>query len=297
LDAPSSSSDSEEQARHSQDRSLVQKTLTEEDLEESKRLASTCNEYEGLDYLTPNAGLAAVLCYDEGGQLVGLLAVQQGIDEVELSIIVKPEKRRQGIGRSLLEVAKAECKKDGIRKCLLVCQEPSQSGKAFVKSTGSKYQFSEYRMTLSQELFRTRESNEFSIELQQADPADANLLAGLAAKSFGHPEERQLRRYTQDLQKPTHRFYIVRFQGQPIGSIGTVSDGEGVDVVAFGVVPDYRGRGYGRQALCKIVETLLEQGHQQIKIEVETKNRNALSLYKRCGFIEQSEYQYYAVNI
>lgn len=281
---------------HSQDRSLVQKRLTEADLKEAERLASNCNKHEGLDYLTPNAGMKAVLCYD-GGQLVGLLAVQQGIDEEELSIIVKPEKRRQGIGSALLEFAKAECKKDGIRKCLLVCQESSQSGKAFVKWTDSRYQFSEYRMTLSQELFGNRESSEFSIELQQADPADAKLLARLTAKSFSEPEEGHLKRYIEDLQKPTRRFYIVRRHGQPIGSIGTVSHGEGVDVVAFGIVPDYRGKRYGRQAVCKIVETLLEQGHQQIKIEVETENRNALSLFKRCGFIEQSEYRYYVVNI
>jgi len=118
----------------------------------------------------------AVLCY-EGGQLVGLLAVQEGIDQEEPSIIVKPEKRRQGIGRALLEAAKAECKKDGVRRCLVVCQDCFQSGEAFVKSTGSRYQFSKYRMTLNPELFVKREVSEFSVELQQADLADAKLLA------------------------------------------------------------------------------------------------------------------------
>jgi ribosomal protein S18 acetylase RimI-like enzyme len=277
-------------------RNLVQKTLTETDLDEVKALASNCNKFEGLDYLTPNVGMKTVLCY-ETGQLVGLLAVQQGIGEEELSVIVKPEKRRLGIGRALLEVAKVECRKNGVRRCLLVCQESSQSGKAFVKSTGSHYEFSEYRMTLDQALFEKRKPSEFSIELQQAGLTDAKLLAGLSAKSFGDAEEKHLKRYTKGLQDPTRVYYIVRLNGEPIGSIGTVSHDEGVDIVAFGIVPARRGKGYGVQTLYRTIITLLEKGHQRVRIEVETENRNALALYRQCGFIEQSEYGYYAVNI
>lgn len=281
---------------HFEDRSVIQKVVTEADLVEINRLVSACDKYEGLDSPTTNTGMQAILCY-EGKELVGLLAIQQGIDEVELYPIVQPEKRRKGIARTLLRVAKVQCKREGIGKCLLVCQESSESGKAFVKSTGSQYQFSEYSMKLDDKLFRKNSSIDFSIELRQAEFGDVKLLAGLTARSFGEPEEGHLERYTRDLLRPTRRFYIVLLDGQPIGTIGTTSSTERVYVVAFGITPEYRGRGYGGQALSKIIQTLLEEGPRQIMIEVVTDNRKALSLYKRCGFIEQSEYGYYGVSI
>ncbi len=126
------------------DLKIVQKVLTEADIGEVGDLASTCNQYEELDYLTPNPQMQAILCY-ESGQLVGFLHPQEGVREVELYLIVHPEKRRRGIATTLLQAAKEQYRKLGIQKCLLVSQESSKSGKAFIESTGSAYQFSEYR--------------------------------------------------------------------------------------------------------------------------------------------------------
>lgn len=281
---------------NSWERRIIHKILAQADLEEVNELASICNKYEELDYLTLRIGMTTALCY-EGEQLAGLLAVQPGIDEAELYIIVRPGKRRQGIATSLLEIAKINLKKDGILKCLLVRQASSASGGSFVNSTGAQYRFSEYRMELDKRAFRNRRSNASSIELRQANLLDAHLLAGLSAKSFGEPEERHRRRYEQDLRKNTHRFHIISLEGQPIGGIGTVSSPSRIWIVAFGIIPDFRGRGHGGQTLSRVVQALLEEGHQQIIIEVETDNRNALELYKRCGFLEQSEYRYYSVSL
>jgi ribosomal protein S18 acetylase RimI-like enzyme len=46
-----------------------------------------------------------------------------------------------------------------------------------------------------------------------------------------------------------------------------------------------QGQGIGRQMLLAIVRGLQNSGSQWITIEVETDNRNALSLYERCGFV------------
>jgi ribosomal protein S18 acetylase RimI-like enzyme len=280
----------------SRERRISHKVLTQADLEEVNELASICNKYEELDYLTPNIGMMAILCY-VGTQLIGLLAIQLGIDEAELYTIVRPDNRRKGIASSLLEAAKVRLKKDGILKCLLVRQASSESGEAFVNSTGAQYRFSEFRMELENAAFRNRKSSDSMIELRQANPPDANILAGLSAKSFGDSEERHLKRYEQDLQKSTHRFHIISLDGQPIGSIGTVSSPSRIWIVAFGITPGFRGRGHGARALGKVVEALLEEGCQQITIEVETNNRNALDLYKQCGFKEQSEYRYYSLSL
>ncbi len=279
-----------------QDRSLVQKVLVQSDLEEVRKLTSSCDQYEGLDYLIPNPQMRATLCY-ENGRLVGLLAIQLGIGEAELYLVVHPEKRRRGIGSTLLQTAKEECERQRIGKCMLVCQESSKSGKAFVESTGYPYQFSEYRMKLDGNRPLEQVSNQSAIRLRQASPVDAKLLAHVTAESFGDTEKGHLERYTQDLPKPTHRFYIAALDDQPIGSIGTNQTGVRVYVVAFGIIPEYRRKGYGRQILSQTVKKLLEEGHQEVLIEVVTDNRNALSLYRSCGFKEQAEYAYYTVRL
>ena len=279
------------------DRNIVQRILSEADAVEANRLASICNEYEGLDYLTVSPTMLAFLCCEEG-KLVGLLAIQQFTsDKAELYLIVHPEKRRRGIGRALFQTGVAGCKNRGVKKCLLVCQEISESGKAFVTSTEASYKFSEYRMSLNAQPSRNAPPNEFTVKLRRAGLEDAKLLAALSAKSFHDSEGGQLERYSQDLSKLTHRFYIVSLDANPIGSIGTVTSRDNVYIIAFGIMPEHRGRGYGSETLSQIVKILLGEGHQRILIEVETENRSALSLYKQCGFVEQSEYAYYAVRL
>lgn len=279
------------------DRDIVQRVLGEADVVEANRLASICNDFEGLDYLEVNPLMRAILCY-ESGELVGVLAVQQFTsDKAEFYLVVHPGKRRRSIGRVLFQAGIADCKNRGVKKCLLVCQESSESGKAFVRSTGAMYQFSEYRMRLDADLSSYDRPSDFSVELRRAGLEDARLLAALRAKSFLDSEDGHLERYSQDISKLTHRFYIISLDTKSIGSIGTVSSKENVYIVAFGIIPEYRGRGYGSETLSQIVEILLGEGHKRILIEVETKNRNALSLYKRCGFVEQAEYAYYAVSL
>ncbi len=273
---------------------IVQKVLTEADLGEVGKLASTCNQYEELDYLRPNPQMQAILCH-ENRQLVEFLNLQHGVREVELYLIVHPEKRRQGIATTLLQTAKEQCRKLGIQKCLLVSQESSKSGKAFIESTGSAYQFSEYRMKL--EDHPPKQVVDHAVTLQQAGFEDRRVLASIAAECFGDSEQAQLERYTQDLPKATHRFYIGALDNRPIGSIGIFAVDARAYIVAFGVLPEHRRRGYGRQMLTRIVQMLLEEGAREILIEVVTSNRNALTLYRTCGFREQTEYGYYRLRL
>ena len=65
----------------------------------------------------------------------------------------------------------------------------------------------------------------------------------------------------------------------------------------FGILPEYRGRAFGRQMLARTIQELLATGQQRITLEVETANKNALGLYESCGFKESSRYDYYALDI
>ena len=63
------------------------------------------------------------------------------------------------------------------------------------------------------------------------------------------------------------------------------------------MAPSQQGRGYGRHILLQILAMLIAEGRQAIRIEVETDNRNALSLYLACGFVPEHTYSYYQLKV
>ena len=268
--------------------------MTEHELVEARKLADMCNEYEKLDYLTPDLDMQSFLYY-KNGSLVGFLNLFPA-GEIEVYAVVHPENRRKGIGRALLDAAKEECKRRGSSSCLLVCEEASSSGRAFVEAMGAQYRFSEYRMKLEPERVK-HQLHLDQVELHLADTGDVELLARLTAAAFSSRKEEHLKRYAHDIQKPSHRFYIAKLQGEPIGSLGVVIHDRRVYIIAFGVLPVYRGRGYGRQMLAETIGILLAEDWQEILIEVVTENRNALSLYRSCGFKETTSYRYYSLKL
>ena len=133
------------------------------------------------------------------------------------------------------------------------------------------------------------------VDLRQAELKDLDLLAQLMAKSFESPVEAHLARLTRDIQSSNHRFYIGSLAERSIGCIGVTSEGGRAYVIAFGILSEYRGRGYGRHMLTQIVEMLVSENWEDVLIELDAGNRVALSLYKSCGFKETTSYSYYSI--
>jgi ribosomal protein S18 acetylase RimI-like enzyme len=139
------------------------------------------------------------------------------------------------------------------------------------------------------------EPTESGISVRQADERDVNSLAQLMAKAFQDPIETHFERLKRDIGSPTHRFYIASMAEEPIGCIGVVAENRRAYVIAFGVLAEFRGRGYGRQILTQMVNGLVSENWEDILIETEANNRPAMSLYRSCGFTETTSYNYYAV--
>lgn len=276
--------------------------MTPEDLPDVRRVIDLCNRHEGLDLpfnleagpdwmTSPNHFLR----YD-GDILVGVVSLQGG-REVEVSLGVHPDHRRQGIGRSLLHTAGEEAKRRGRSHLLLVCEEASRSGRAFVKAVGGRYRFSEYRMRLDPRTAQAPRSRQDRIRLQQAAAGDVDLLARLIAVSFDRSEDDERARIANDLQRASHRFFIARANGEPVGSLGVAAFERRIYIIAFNVLPQFRGRGYGRQMLAQTVAALRSEAWDEIMLEVATDNRDALAVYRSCGFHEVRSFGYYHLDL
>jgi ribosomal protein S18 acetylase RimI-like enzyme len=268
------------------------------------QLAALCNKREGLDLpfnldgAGPGHGQAVnQVLYYRYGELIGFVSLEGG-QPIEVCGMVHPAHRRKGIGRALLAAAQAECRRRGLHSLLLVCDEAARSGRAFVAAVGAQYCFAEYRMVLDRAGISRPQPRPDALQLRPATTEDAGALASLIAASFGDPEDEVWQRVVQWLQEPSRRFYMATVHGdKPIGSLGAAGFGPQVYITAFGVLPEHRGRGYGRQMLVDTIDLLLAQNWQQVLIEVETENRNALSLYQSCGFKEAATYGFYHLEI
>ncbi len=276
---------------------IGRQTLNENELNEVERLATICNSYEDLE-LKLAFGPSPVdseqqtnsFLYYEGGALVGFCS----LDYEELCGMVHPDHRRKGIGRALLDAAINEYRRRFISSILIICEEASRSGKAFVASTGATYGFAERHMELEADANWDRSASVDSrLRLYKAGLQDFDVVAGLTAASLGGTEQTAKRHIESDMQDPTQQFYIARLEQTPIATLKTLDMGTKIGIYAFGVLPEYRGRGLGKQTLTQAIKSLIAENWTRFALEVETENANAFGLYNSCGFKVTTTYGYY----
>ncbi|MCB2314017.1 GNAT family N-acetyltransferase [Clostridium tagluense] len=216
---------------------------------------------------------------------------------VELSGMVHPEFRRKGIFKKLYLLAKEEWQKISPAEVLVLCDHTSLSGLAFINHVGAEYGSAEYKMCLNKITLGPNLNQ--GIELRMATNDDAYEIERQGSIYFGFPEEEVNGK--EDLEKLAIQVddnfisYMAELHGDIIGKVHiSVTDNEGF-IHGFGVLPEYRGKGYGRETLCLAVDILKKKQVDNIFLEVATENKKALGLYESCGFEEISVMDYYMV--
>lgn len=290
---------------------LVQKSkLTEMEVQEVEQLVDICNRYENLylhgfrESLIGRSGFeAGDFLYYQDGRLVGCLCLDDWqFEEKEIMVgVVHPDYRRRGIGQTLLTAAQRECISRGAQGLVLACEHTSSSGKAFIEAVGAQYKFSEHYMRL-QEL---RESNTFDDRLyvRPAGIDDLDALVKVRAGSFEMPLEAAHQVVLLRLRQPYWQYYLALFGEEnlgceePVGLLRLSDMQQEIGIYGFGVLPDYRGRGYGRQILEEVIRTARAKSQKAISLDVDVSNEIALGLYRSCGFQIRATYDYYLISL
>lgn len=210
----------------------------------------------------------------------------------EINGMTHPDFRRNGILIKLFELAKQECKTKNYSKLLLLTDGKSSSGVSFIKAVGGSYDFSEYRMKLinkaSLEVIN-------SIVLRKAEKLDQKEIGRQNAIFFNDLEENAI--FQEEDGNPNEVTYMAEFKGEIIGKIRVEYNDNSAFIYGFGILPDFRGKGYGKATLKAALNLINEKNIHDIELDVECKNDTALNLYKSCGFEERSVMNYYNYNI
>ncbi len=282
---------------------VTKSTLTSDELNAISRLIEICDTHDelrmriGMEMLRERrSDESNDFLYYVDRQLVGYLGADNfGRKEKELVGMVHPDFRRQGIFTTLFTAAREEFQQRGIEKLILICEHKSLSGKAFLATISAELAYSEHEMWL--DTFHERGRRTPGLLMRRADAQDIDTIVTFLATDSGNVEE--VKRWVTELMgKPdTFWFYLATLNGQPLGTVRLDFMEDVTGIYAFEVRLGYRGLGYGREMLEKLIHIAREASPKPVMLDVETNNTNAVGLYLSCGFEIKTTYDYYELRL
>ncbi|MFL0248510.1 GNAT family N-acetyltransferase [Candidatus Clostridium stratigraminis] len=281
----------------------LKKYINEEDYKKINELKNLCSDGDinlklELDYKLnikkeyniPLEDMNEFLYYADD-DLIGYLGICCfGGNTAELTGMVHPKWRRKNIFTKLYKLAIEECKKLKAEKILLVCDNKSSSGLEFIKSLGAEYSFSEYGMKLENN--NAIEEKAF-VNLRKALNSDGKEISRQNSIYFSSQGEKEV--FPEEEEKYNSITYMIELKGRIIGKIRTDLNGNSAFIYGFGILPEYRGQGYGRETLETTLVLLKKHEITTVGLEVAAENSRALNLYKSCGFVEENVMDYFKV--
>lgn len=248
--------------------------LSQQDFENVAAMQNLCREADGVflklelefkmsEYKEKTHGIERMdefLYYSEE-KLIGYIGICDfGGESVEISGMTHPDFRRMGVFTKLFSLVSDELRRREGKSVLLLCDRSSEAGRQFVWSTGAAFHHAEHEMSLKAGVPSGMPDNAVTLSRQESEGMEV---------------------------------YVAHAEGVPVGSVRLeLINGVG-GIYGVEVMPEFRGRGYGKGLLLRAVEKLREKGAGQIRLQVDTDNPRALHIYESSGFTEDYTMDYY----
>lgn len=283
---------------------MVLKTkLDEQELTDLRSLAETCERHDGIrlklnwDMLQERSGdKPNDLLFYRDGKLIAFLGIYIVTPpEVELSGMVHPDYRRQGIFGGMADEALRLISGWRLEPVIYICPGNSASGSAFLRTRGLTYSFSEHGMERDgvKELNSGNPPQIAGLALREAQEHDAPVIAELNRSGFQKPEHDEEPLAAATIL-PNELIYLIEIDGRVVGKLGVLLEESTAFIFGFVVRAGERGRGIGRSALTGVIELLQRERHvSKFELEVAVDNERALGLYESCGFRRTNTIDYY----
>jgi len=244
--------------------------------------------------------------YFDADKLIGYIGICSFGDEsgpLEITGMVHPEYRRQGIFSKLFELVAAECRRRKVRSFLVLCDRKSISGQKFLAKAGALLTVSEFEMYLQDEKIEQGENKLLDVNLRKASNADALEITRQDAIYFSHRTHQENEEVPkpgivlpEDWEKRGLTVYLAEKDEKVIGKVNLqLIKGVG-GIYGLGVLPENRGKGFGRVILLNAIQKLKQAEATTIMLQVVAENTTALNLYRSCGFRETSVMDYFELN-
>ena len=124
------------------------------------------------------------------------------------------------------------------------------------------------------------------IQIREFRESDTDALYDICLLSFDEYFDKAVFNYFRT-QWRNGQLVACDISGRIVGFISSTRiEGRKVRITLLGVLPEYRGKGVGKQLLDALRMKAMAEGQISITLEVRTTNMDARRFYKRNGFIE-----------
>ena len=233
--------------------------------------------------------------YYEKGELVGLLTVYADDQDVEVTILVHPDYRRQGIARALLTSFEKETASFSIRSVTFQTERIFLERHPDFVSNWGLVEDEETETWLGKDRRPYQLAKLSNLEVLLADSLYQDQISQLKFQAFSeeHESREVVDRYVAEaLKDPESRLYILLKDGQVIGTCTVDLSTNTNYFYGLAISEPERGKGYGSYLAKSLVNQLIEQNDKEFQIAVEDSNVGAKRLYEKIGFVKQTQVVY-----
>ena len=276
--------------------------LTEKERKAAKALIASCQAHDQTfrePYLSNmfkfNPNMPAFFIYYQKGELLGLLTVYADDEDVEVSILVDPSHRREGIAHAMYRSFEKEMASYPIRSVTFQTERIFLDRHPDLVSHWGVVEDEETETWLGRDKTPYALDSRSDVKVLLAEPSYLDEIAQLHHQAFSDPEETLdvSRRYiTEALKDSDGLLYILLKEAQVIGVCTVDLSGNSNYLYGLAIAEAYRGQGYGSYLAKSVVNQLIEQNDKAFQIAVEDSNIGAKRLYENIGFVKQTQVVY-----
>ena len=277
-------------------------TLNDHQLLEAKALIAICQKYDGSfrdpylsNMLNFDPNMPAFFLYYEKGELVGLLTVYADDPDVDVTILVHPNHRRQGIARALYRNFEKETASYPIESVTFQTERVFLEKHPEFASNWGLVEDEETETWLGKDRRPYPLTTVSNLEVVLADRSYQDQISQLKFQAFSeeHESREVVDRYVaKALKDPESLLYILLKNGQVIGTCTVDLSSNTNYLYGLAIAELERGKGYGSYLAKSLVNQLIEQNDKAFQIAVEDSNVGAKRLYEKIGFVKQTQVVY-----
>lgn len=207
-----------------------------------------------------------------------------------MTLYVKPSRRREGIGTTLLKALENNMKNAGV--CEIVCDfKDNELEKTFLYKNGYKHWFySNFMLYTGGKLMvdnyeiKNYEDKDYYECQKIFSEAFHKMRLSVGLKStLDLPSEKEKNSYKENAEN----IFVLR-ESNKIAAVSILEDNE-IDAVAVAI--DKQGKGYGKTLVSYSVNKLLDRGYQKVSLWAVEGNP-AKFLYKKLGFTTKRMHEF-----
>jgi ribosomal protein S18 acetylase RimI-like enzyme len=274
--------------------------MTPQQLADLKKLASRCKNKDGS---TPNLyvhileqprAFPTTLLWYEQAQLRGFLSAYFFYDDaVEISLLIDPAHRKQGIARELMRSILPLIELQSYFK--LFFSIPAHTKNPWLETYGYTYLHSEYCME-RHDLTPVPDLNSNMI-FRTPTAADIQALCQLDELCFPQKRGDNTTRFEHLLRDKEYELVVAIHENTLVGKAHLRWGTKGATLSDIAITPEHQGKGFGTYLIKHCINLALSCGKPSLNLDVETHNTRALRLYTRLGFVVHNACDFWSIDI